>query len=150
MLYALRYAIAADFCAAFASFGGLSDQLNHISTAPSLSIAENAHVAINYDGVAKSKLQEKARPRNPDAREFARILSSGQLEYKTQSTKEIGLISGDNSQFKPKLTGNGWWQNQHHQNQQGANNFQARTYLPLSKKGESKRESKRQSFPSGR
>ena len=133
LLYSIRYVIAADFCAAFVSFGGIGPQINHIGVVLSLSIAENAHVAINYDRVAKSKLQEEARLRNPDAQEFARILSSEQIEYKNQSIKEIGLMSGGNNQFKPKLTWNGYWENQQHQqnqhHQQGAYNIQAQTYL---------------------
>ena len=117
MLYARRYFVAADFCAAFASFGGLSEQLNQIIDVVSLSIASNDHVAISYDRVAKSKLKEKARIRNPDAQKFARILPSGQPEYRTQAIKEIGLMSGSSSQFKAKLTGSGRWQNHQHQNQ---------------------------------
>ena len=105
MLYALMYVIAADFCAAFASFGGISAQINRIATVLSLSITENEHVAINYGRVAKSKLQGAARLRNPDAKEFARIPSSEQLEYKTPAINEIGLMNGGNDQFKPKLTG---------------------------------------------
>ena len=101
--------VDADFCNAFRYFGCVAAQINHICVALNLSVTENDHLAINYDSVSKSKIQEKARLRNPDAAEFARILSPGQLEYKTQALIEVGLVNGADPQQKTKLTGNQRW-----------------------------------------
>ena len=46
--------------------------------------------------IAQSKLREKARLRNPDAAEFARLLSSVGIEFGTQAPERIGLLNGGN------------------------------------------------------
>ena len=55
----------------------------------------------------------RARIRNPDTGDRARLLSPEPLEYKTQSLKEVGLVDGANPNLKTKPKARiGWIPNQ--------------------------------------
>ena len=62
LLYQLRFLIAADVSGAWAGFGGLSDQLNHLAIVMNISITDSADVALSYDRLVREFLAERAPP----------------------------------------------------------------------------------------
>ena len=62
-LYQLGNLIAADLAGAWPGFGGLASELNHLSIAMNISIAESASAALPYGRLIREFLGERARSR---------------------------------------------------------------------------------------
>ena len=63
LLYRLRSLISADFSGAWASFGGLAAQLNHLAIAINISVIDTAAIALAYGRMVREFLVERARAR---------------------------------------------------------------------------------------
>ena len=88
LLYQLRFIFAADLCGAWATFGGLSAQLNHLSVVLHLATTEAIGTALTYDQLLKSHLEELARARangTGGAVDFAELLPNEQHCFKMQA-----------------------------------------------------------------
>ena len=64
LLYRLRFSIAPDLAEAWAGFGGLAAQLNHLAIVMNISIADSAAVALSYGRLVRGFLAERARSRH--------------------------------------------------------------------------------------
>ena len=63
-MYRLRFIITADLCDAWLPFGGLSAQLNNLSTLLHLATVESISVALAHDTILSAHLEELARARD--------------------------------------------------------------------------------------
>lgn len=63
LLCRMRWLMAAEFCQAFSSFGGLCDQFNLLAMVLNLRAAENVNVGLSYFRILGSRLEEGARAR---------------------------------------------------------------------------------------
>ena len=77
--YQRRFVFPADLCGAWATFGGLSAQLNHLSMVPHLATTDAIGTALTYDQRSKAHLEEIARARangTAGVVDFAELLST--------------------------------------------------------------------------
>ena len=58
LLYQLRFIFAADVCGAWACFGGVAAQLNHLSVVLHIATVDAIGVALTYDQLLKAHLEE--------------------------------------------------------------------------------------------
>ena len=63
ILYQMRFIFPADLCGDWATIGGLSAQLNHLSIVLHLETTEAIGAALTYDQLLKAHLEELARAR---------------------------------------------------------------------------------------
>ena len=64
LLYRMRFLIAADLAGAWAGFGGLAAQLNHLAIVMNISITDSVSIALPYGRLVRDFLAERARPRH--------------------------------------------------------------------------------------
>ena len=91
VLYQLRFLFASDLCGAWNSFGGISAQLNHLSVVLHIATTEAVGIALTYDQLLKSHLEELARARVNDtagANDFHELLSSEHHRFKMQAIQQ--------------------------------------------------------------
>ena len=58
LLYQLRFIFSADLCGAWACFGGVAAQLNHLSVVLHIATVDAIGVALTYDQLLKAHLEE--------------------------------------------------------------------------------------------
>ena len=81
----LRFMLTADHCDAWIRFGGLSAQLNNLSILLHLATVESIAVALAYDTILSTRLEELARSRankTAGAVDFTDLLSTEQHRFK--------------------------------------------------------------------
>ena len=93
LMYQMRFLLAAESCRAFAPFGGLCAQLNHLCVVLNLSATEGFSFGLAYFRILATRLEETARQRAVSADEFSRLLSYEQLDVKEQARRECALSS---------------------------------------------------------
>ena len=91
VLYQLRFIFAADICGAWCSFGGIAAQLNHLSIVLHIATTEAVGIALTYDQLLKSHLEELARSRVSEiagTNDFQELLSNENHRFKLQAIQQ--------------------------------------------------------------
>ena len=86
-LYRLRFVIAADLCAAWIPFGGLSSQHNNLSIIPHLATTESIAVALARDSIPPRSIGgiSACDNRTAGSVDFMDMLHSEQQRFKIQA-----------------------------------------------------------------
>ena len=89
LLYMLRFILVGDLLDAWSSFGGLSDQLGHLSIALHIATVANVTLSIMYDSEVRAQIQRLARLRDEDT-DFERLLTEENAEIKQRLKNDWG------------------------------------------------------------
>ena len=90
-LYQIRFIFAADLVGAWQIFGGAAAQLNHLSIVLHIATTDAIGVALTYDQLLKTHLEELARARatgTAGSADFHELLPNEQPRFKLQATQQ--------------------------------------------------------------
>lgn len=92
-LYHLRFLITGELCGAWLSFGGLAAQLSHFAIVLNIATTENMSIALSYDRLVRTDIQERARARGERRMralpsDFIDLLKNENLKFKNMAIRE--------------------------------------------------------------
>ena len=89
LLYQMRFILSTDLCGDWATFGGLSAQLDHLSISLRLSTTEDIGAALTYGQLSKAHLEELARANGTaGVVDFDELLPTKQHCFKMQAAHQ--------------------------------------------------------------